>query len=343
MTAPAGVPARIDDVDAGWLEQVLGGPFSSVVVEPLGDGAGFLGDLARARLVDAEGTERRVVIKVPTADPGGRRVGRLLDVWRREHLFYSELAGDLDGVVPRCLHAGADPGADRWVLVLEDLAPLRSVDPLIGMDVGDVAAVIDVLAALHARYADGAGTTPGWVPSIGADTADLLAGAVRGAIKRWREGFAEDIPPGFADQLAAYDLGGWLVAQSRRPLVMAHADVRIDNLALLVTGGVRLLDWQTAMRTNGVTDVAILCATGLTVDDRRRHEDELCKRYAEGRARHGAPVDRRLRQDLGEAFWWWSAMFANNLSTIDPPPGRARDVFASMIHRTATAAQDHST
>ena len=172
----------------------------------------------------------------------------------------------------------------------------------------------------------------------------LLRDAVVGSLPAWEERFGPLLPDGFAAVLGDFAprLDRWLATQAERPLTLAHADVRVDNLVFPERGGVRLVDWQTAMRTNGVTDVAILLATSTTVEDRRRWESDLLQRYRDGVARHGVVLDPdRLRSDYAESFLWWSAMFANNLSTIDPPPGRGRELFDSMIARTARAAADH--
>lgn len=338
------IPTRLDDIDAAWLGAALGRPIDGLRAEPLGDGVGFLGDLARLHVTFADGEAARLIAKVPTADPGGRQVGRLLDVWRREHRFYTELAADLEHLAPRCRLALGDDERDRWLLVLDEIHPARDIDQLAGAARSDLEVVIDAVADLHGRYDDRTAGAPAWMPGIDGGTAHLLRDAVVGSLDAWATRFGGLVPDGFVTTLrdAAPRLDRWLAGQAERPLTLAHADVRVDNLVFPERGGVRLVDWQTAMRTNGVTDVAILLATSARVDDRRAWEHNLLDRYADGVARHGVVLDPdRLRTDYGESFLWWSSMFANNLSTIDPPPGRGRDLFESMVTRTATAATDH--
>lgn len=338
------VPASLEEIDGPWLAEALGHPIEELRREPLGDGAGFLGDLARLRVRFADGEDVRLIAKVPTGDPGGRRVGRLLDVWRREYRFYTDLAGELDHLVPRCRVAQGDAGQDRWVLVLDEIHPARPADQLAGLDLGEVGLVADTIAELHGRYDDRTAGSPLWMPGIDAGIAVLLRDAVVDSLDAWEDRFGDLVPDGFATRLrtAAPRLDRWLATQAQRPLTLAHADVRVDNLVLPVEGGVRLIDWQTAMRTNGVTDLAILLATSTTVENRRRWEPDLLARYADGLARHGVALDRdRLRRDYAESMLWWSSMFANNLSTIEPAPGRGRDLFDSMVRRTAIAALDH--
>lgn len=341
MTAPV---ARLDEIDAAWLGSALGRPVDRLVRTPLGDGVGFLGDLARLEVEFADGGSGRMIAKIPTTDAGGRAVGRLLDVWRREHRFYVDLAPDLGDIVPRCRLALGDEEQDRWLLVLDEIHPARPLDQLAGAPRPDVEEVVDALADLHGRFDDRTGGSPSWMPGIGSGTAHLLRDAVVGSLPAWEDRFGSVLPTGFDAVLHDFAprLDRWLASQAERPLTLAHADVRIDNLVFPERGHVRLVDWQTAMRTNGVTDVAILLATSTTVDDRRAWEDDLLLRYRDGVARHGVDLEPdRLRRDYAESFLWWSSMFANNLSTIDPPPGRGPELFDSMISRTAQAATDH--
>ncbi|MEM8903609.1 MAG: hypothetical protein AAGF02_07905 [Actinomycetota bacterium] len=341
MTAPV---ESLDEIDAAWLGAALDRPVADLEQTPLGDGIGFLGDLARLRVEFADGETVRLIAKIPTADPGGRSVGRLLDVWRREHRFYEDLAPDLHDIVPRCRLALGDEERDRWLLVLDEIHPARELDQLAGATLTDMELVIDALADLHGRYDDRTGGSPAWVPGIGSGTAHVLRDAVVGSLPAWRQRFGALLPSGFDAVLSDFapHLDSWLAALARRPLTLAHADVRVDNLVFPERGGVRIVDWQTAMRTGGVTDLAILLATSTTVDDRRAWEGDLLLRYRDGVARHGIDLDlEELRTGYADSFLWWSSMFANNLSTIDPPPGRGSELFDSMVSRTARAAVDH--
>ncbi len=61
-------------------------------------------------------------------------------------------------------------------------------------------------------------------------------------------------------------------------------------------------------------DLLRLLATSLTVEDRRRWEDDLLARYAEATGHTVQHVRLGVRQHL----LWWMALYANNLSRIDP-------------------------
>ena len=66
-----------------------------VTAEPLAEGSAFLGSLARLNITWANkdtALPNRFVAKLPTRDPGGRTVGKMLNVWVREAQFYARLA-----------------------------------------------------------------------------------------------------------------------------------------------------------------------------------------------------------------------------------------------------------
>ncbi|NBR68486.1 MAG: hypothetical protein EBT79_14665, partial [Actinobacteria bacterium] len=103
-------PTSVDEIGTEWLSSILGVRVSSMSVQRIGAGEGFMGQLARV----TPDTGPSVIVKMPTADPGGLMIGQMMRVWEREHRFYTEIAPRLEGIrVPRCLHSQAEP----WILV----------------------------------------------------------------------------------------------------------------------------------------------------------------------------------------------------------------------------------
>jgi hypothetical protein len=112
-------PVTIADIDAAWLADALDADLESIEVHPIAAGEGFMGQLARVSIVSsAPGVPRSVIVKLPTADPGGRAIGEMMRVWEREHCFYRDVAGQLNIRVPKAYVNTIDPPC----LVLEDLA-----------------------------------------------------------------------------------------------------------------------------------------------------------------------------------------------------------------------------
>jgi aminoglycoside phosphotransferase (APT) family kinase protein len=116
-----------------------------------------------------------------------------------------------------------------------------------------------------------------------------------------------------------------------------HADYRLDNLIIDAAGTITVLDWQTALLGPGAMDVASLLATSLTLADRRAHEDELLEVYAAASGHTVADVRLGVRHHL----LWWMALYANNLSRIDPTDPKGQAMFEDTVKRTFCAALEH--
>ena len=122
-------PVTLDDVTAQWMSEALGVAITSIDVHPIAAGEGFMGQLARVTLDSPDpDAPVSVIVKLPTADPGGRMIGEMSRVWEREHRFYSELAPHMDVWIPTALVNIADPPC----LVLEDLSPAVAGDHVAG-------------------------------------------------------------------------------------------------------------------------------------------------------------------------------------------------------------------
>src|SRR5687767_6089787 len=75
------IPRRFEDLTPSGLTSLLGGSaiVNRITVEPIGRGAGFLGQLARLRVTyhRSDATAPATLIgKLPTLDPGGREICR---------------------------------------------------------------------------------------------------------------------------------------------------------------------------------------------------------------------------------------------------------------------------
>ena len=143
------IPVTIADIDAAWLADALGADIDSIEVHPIAAGEGFMGQLARVSIVSsAQGVPRSVIVKLPTADPGGRAIGEMMRVWEREHCFYRDVAGQLNIRVPEAYVNTLDPPC----LVLEDLAPAVPGDHLAGATRAQAERSIDLLARHHGAW-----------------------------------------------------------------------------------------------------------------------------------------------------------------------------------------------
>jgi aminoglycoside phosphotransferase (APT) family kinase protein len=370
------LPAALEDLTPQWIGAALteGGQFPTVttvdvrdvVVSRIGQDTGFLGQIARLTIDYAvpppepatpprprparsgaannaagrpDGLPRTVVAKLPTNDPGGRVVGSMLDVWQREHRFFAELAERCAPYVPRCWYNGADPAAGRWALLLEDRGAGPPPDQVRGADDDQAHEAVEALGRLQARFAGGPAPVD-WLPSFARPGFGPLQSAMAAAVPAFVERHGHRVPPrtlawltGFVDRLPA-----WAAEQGAGPLTLVHADYRLDNLLFGPDGSVTVLDWQTALWGPGPMDLASLLATSLTVPDRRRLERQLIGDYV---AASVGTTDRPLvERCYRSCLLWWMAIFANNLSRLDPADDRSRALFEAMIDRTYQAADD---
>ena len=109
------IPERLDDLTPEWLTAALrqtgelapAGEVTSVEREIVGEGEGFLGDIARLTL-GYEGGEgpATVIAKLPKL--ANRAMGELLGAYERESCFYDELARDLPLATPRMYYGDFD-------------------------------------------------------------------------------------------------------------------------------------------------------------------------------------------------------------------------------------------
>jgi hypothetical protein len=325
------VPAGPDELTAAWLSEALGRPVAIAGVERIGEETGFLGVVARVDLDD--GTA--LVAKFPTPDAAGRAVGRMLNVWAREAAFYADLAPSLGDTVPRCLHSAADTAADRWCLLLEDLGGSEA-DQVTGATPDQARRAVETLAAVHRRFGAGARPAP-WLPGFDRPGFGALQDAMREAVPGFVAAYRGRVPAETLGWLTRFveHLPEWAETQGGGPLTLVHADFRLDNL-IVTADRVRVVDWQTALWGPGPMDLASFLATSVTIEARRAVEAELLAAYAAGTGTQVGDVDRSYRSSL----CWWMAIFANNLSRIDPGAGRATALFDQTILRTFTAAAD---
>ena len=294
VSATVRVPRGPEDLTAAWLQDVLnptGGTLhvASVDVQPVGVGIGVMSILFRATPAYAAGSgPRSVIVKLAPPLPQVREIAAGYAFYHREVEVYRQLGGEL-GFRPPAVHlAHHDPTDDSFVIVMEDLSNLRTVDQLAGCSIDDARAIVDELARHHARWWENPRLDV--LPFIQAwheppyPAFNGQAGAQTWPISRERYGHL--IPPrivAIGERWA--DVGPALMTDQRNhQRTMCHGDLRLDNMFFHDDGAdpVSLVDWQITSRSPGAFDLAYFTSQSLTVEDRRAHEQELLQRYHEG-------------------------------------------------------------
>lgn len=279
-------PDDLGSVTPEWLTEALhtGNPdVDSVVtsfrVERLGVEQGWVGQVARLELSYSEVSEKvlpSVVVKFSPPDPEG--VFSL-----RETEFYREIAAGHDFAVPDCYYAETNPRTGASVLLLEDLSQLRTVSFLEGCTVAEAEAAVMGLAKIHATWwCDESLEGRDWLLTIGGTDFSRWWSQYLPRIESILPGL--EISPGLTDfgDLLASDTSPILDQIEGPPFTVIHRDIHVDNLLFGVHTGdpaVMLVDWQTAGRGKGISDIAYLLISSLTPSDRRETEGRLIEMY----------------------------------------------------------------
>lgn len=241
--------------------------------------------------------------------------------------------------VSQALFADVDDRGERFLLLMEDLFPARSVEQIAGCSIEDTAAVLDAAAAIHAPfwgrpYID----ELSWIDRA-RDVALYVNGyraAIGPVIQRYGHALHADVREVVVSLGERLDL---YYAQQPRPWTITHQDFRLDNLLFEAQGGampVAVLDWQTVRIGPGVSDVAYFIGAGLPLEMRRRHERALLEGYLRRLGNLGVEVL------AAEPAWNQYRLFAaEGLITallgasMVTPSERGDRLFTAMIERHA--------
>jgi hypothetical protein len=176
-----------------------------------------------------------------------------------------------------CHYAAHDPETHDTVLLLEDVSPRgHAIDQVAGCTLDEARPAIRTLARLHACFWDDPTLADvGWLPRLCDDpypgavalayesawptVQELFPDAITPDVQAFGDGYAPRIPALFAKL-------------TEPPLVLAHADWRLDNLFFTPGDEVIAVDWQLVDRSVGPRDLAYLVTQSLNIDDRAGYE-----------------------------------------------------------------------
>jgi hypothetical protein len=290
---------------------------------------------------DRAGVPATLVAKV-AGGPIERRTA-VAGSYRTEVDFYRHLAPTVAVRVPRCWHAWVSADATDFVLLLDDLAPAVQGDQLGGCTPDEAAAAAENLAGLHGpRWCDPALRSSG-LGVIDDEAAAVLAEVLVPMTEQFCDRFASRLAPEDRAVLEAVPAvaGAWLVGRPE-PFAPVHGDYRLDNLMFGPAGTVTALDWQTVSLGLPARDLAFLCATGLSVPDRRAHEAEVVATYHRALVAHGV-------EGYDAAACWDDYRYAMVQApliivlgcAVGTPTDRGDAMFLAMTERSCAAIRDH--
>lgn len=341
-------PQTLGDVSTEWLAEAMGVAIESIEIHPIAAGEGFMGQLARVHINSRDPVApASVIVKLPTADPGGQFIGQLMRVWEREHCFYRDLASLMSVRVPVAYVNIAEPPC----LVLEDLAPAVPGDHVAGATLNQAERAIDALAHHHAQWFEHPLLAQlDWLPGL--DDPSLLTIGSTFAIgwPLFLERYGEELPARtlrwcerFVDAVPE-----WIATHFDDPVTLVHGDFRLDNLFFGNDDSdgalVCVIDWQLAMRAPGQTDLVYFCANNLTIEMRRAHENSLIERYVSRLHAAGVPTGSvtvdGVRRGYLEGLLFYAMSFGASLLTLNPANERGAALFDALVRRTFTAVDD---
>ncbi len=312
-------------------------------------GTGQMCDSARINLTFDRPTDAppTFVAKLPAADPTSRATALSLRSYETEVRFYQQLAPTLPIRTPTVFYADIDVETASFVLLMEDLAPARQGDQLVGCTPAEAAIAIDELVKLHApRWGDPTLADLEWLHRDPEQSRMFMLSFLPMLWTGFRERYADRLGADVhqAGDALFTELESYFDAV-REPLTVVHGDYRLDNLLFSSSGGevcsVAVVDWQTCAHGPALNDVAYFIGAGLTVDDRRACEPELVRRY------HTALVEAGVRDYGWERCWedhrrgtWAGLITAVAASMLVEQTERGDEMFMTMAHRHARHALD---
>lgn len=349
-------PNNPQEIERGWLEETLRGSAEESLVledfewESIGQGKGFVGQLARLRLT-GRGVPASLIAKFPSADPQLRALCQRYRLFEREVRFYREMATSVALQTPfvYCAEGGDEFG----VLLLEDLSArgMVAADNDKGATAVQAATTLCQLARAQAEYwGPPSGRLPSWLPRF-----DTHAEHNQQTFQKLWQPFlaaASILAPehGFSDLFI--ELGesfSTSVADFRRrlarpPQTLVHGDFRLDNLFYSPDAAdLTVIDWQIVQCGCGLLDVAHFLCGSLEPEQRRKSERGLLELYHQTLCAHGVrdySFARCLHEYRLALLYVFSRMVAAGaMLGFGSREGRA--YFATGIARREAAFVDH--
>ncbi|MBX7455757.1 ecdysteroid 22-kinase family protein [Mycolicibacterium sp. 3033] len=343
---PDTVPSGIDDLTPEWLTGALrtdSGLDEAVVdtvrAERIAQESGFSSLLYRLHLTGHD-VPTTVIAKLP-ADSAARGAMEVLGGYRRELVFYRDVAGRAPVGTAHVYTARQAVDSTDFILLLEDLRDWDNADHLAGLSIERAELVITSLAALHAWSTDPVnGSVLQHFPSISTHAVrDLLIPAFRPGWQIYRDKTGATVPRSVARFAQRFD--EWApqaLAALTEHSVLLHGDIRADNM-FFDGGRLKVVDFQFASVGCGAADIAYLVSQGLPTAVRRGHDESLVRGY----------LDRLDLESYGFDDAWRHYRFAAaylmvlpvvTLMGWDGLPQRSRNLCLELVTRAITTIDD---
>lgn len=362
MTSPTvpALPGGTNELTAPWIEKVLqqsapGCRVGSIGVERIGEGVGFLGELARVGMSydtnPGDAGPASVIVKLPTNVPEPRAIAAGMGFYEREVGFYREFGPQAGPRVPHCYHVEYEPSTQAFVLVLEDFPDATAGDQLASCTEEQAKLAVRELARLHARWWGSPELDRyDWLPKEGHIFIQILKGAHLQFLPVFEEHWADKFDPmvGRVARALGERYDQYLEMLMAMPWTLAHQDFRLDNLLFGTPGSKEelvVLDWQLVQKSTGLTDLQYFIAGNLRSDVRKKLTDDLVRLYHDGLQENGVR-DYTLAQckdDFVRSSTVLGFYLVTGLANIDPNnyAERGHDVIELLYGSLADAIVEY--
>jgi len=282
-----------------WLTQALemagvlsGGRVVSAEWEIIGTGK--MGDNARFRLCyDGDvSAPQTLIAKLPATDETARAIAGGMGAYRKEVMFYRELAEMTAIRTPDIYLNLIDEAGSNFILLMEDLAPAEPGNQLIGETVKHARQALAEVAKLHAAFFEKKDVLArDYITHTDAEGAafgqELLQQNWPGFVERFGHGLSEESIALGGDYVANH--AAW-VAHYDGPKTLIHSDFRTENMLFSDVSRPATVDWQTITESCCMADVAYFIGGSMDIEDRRNHEQTLVEHYRTSLAEAGVTL-----------------------------------------------------
>ncbi|MGX1809007.1 phosphotransferase [Nocardia sp. NPDC055321] len=297
------LPQDWDQITPEWMTAVLADQHPDARVESVSVDLRDDGTNRRARLAltYSSGTGPATVF-VKAADPDHKELIRMTSgMFHEPRLYNSGVPLNLEH--PRVYAALIDEESYDFVMVMEDLSA-RGADPRDAtrpLTLEQAASGVQGLGRMHGRYWDervlrhpSLGWLEPFVPWDGMEIAPLPA-----ALERLGPGTAPEVLGLTIEALINEIWKPYISTLTTTPQTLLHGDPHIGNTYLLEDGQLGFLDWQVARRGSWSLDLGYFLQGALTIEDRRRGENDLLDLYRDALALPAREMPSREQIRLG--------------------------------------------
>jgi aminoglycoside/choline kinase family phosphotransferase len=344
----------LNDLDAAWFTTTLRNAgkladnvtVTSATLSALSAADGMMSQVMRCTLTYDGLTDapKTIVVKGATSDAHRRFIAQVGNMYLREVRFYQHLAAEAPVRIPGGIFADIDPETADFVLVLEDVGQLRSIDQVAGATADEAVRAIRCMAQWHAKWW-GSPKLDALSEHFYAWNGEFNKGAFPMVFgQNWstaKEAYADRLPPEIVH------IGDHFVENVNRilddlmePNTLVHSDFRADNL-MLDGNEIVLIDFQLVSVGCGMLDFAFFVGQSLTVEFRTANFDALLTIYLAELAAHGVEFSRADALDkykralvFGLA---WPVSLSGSLAQLDD---RGKALAYAMLDRFVRAVMD---